>query len=811
MKLKTVAIVYTLILAVTTFAAEQQNPLIHWTFDQIKNNIVQDVSGSCNGKIRGGSVEKYMRPGLYGQAFYFDNGKHYVQVPHSANISLKNNFTVEYVIMPFRVNSYRTIIWKGNRKQKPEAINYFFDIRDGKPELKTKDANGKWIVYATKPLMKANHWYHVIITYNNGQCEFYVNGKKQGSTKYEAGKIESSLIENSADAYIGVGANARSKAYFFYGLIDDIKIWNGKVVNIDKKYASQWRHRQSKFAQRMAVLTTKKKAQAVKLKQQTANEYKTFLKRNAKTAKAPFIATTLPTSSRLVKEPLAFKQIKDFKRSITISAARNEYEGFQVITFAKPAGKSVKIKVNVSKLTKINGTETIPEKNITIGFIKSIESEKPDIPIDFTGKIPDAILNGETGFELKPYDFSPLYIKIFTDNANSGKYTGELTLTCGEFQEKIKINLNVYNFTLPEKGTLKTAFSFFEKFYLKWYNLQSIPDDKKRAIYKFLLSYRLSPNNIYTREAIYPNVKFLKEIKNQTNFFTIRSRGKNKPLSAEKLKDAIEKTRESIKKIKMNGLQDDMYYYSYDEILSHYSDSKLAAVTQINSALKKEFPKLRMMQTSFPDKRIENLFNVWVPVINYFSSAEKREILERLSKRGDEIWWYGADEPHHPYPNYFLDYPVFDCRIIMTLSYMYKVKGILYWSINREWETNTGINKQWPDASWKPYIFSHNTKKRKYKNGMGNLVYPGKHGELLPSLRLENLRDGLEDYEYLMILKKLVAQKGNTALAKQAEILLKVPSNVAVAVDDYSANPENLMNYRNKVALMIEKLKRSPK
>lgn len=42
-----------------------------------------------------------------------------------------------------------------------------------------------------------------------------------------------------------------------------------------------------------------------------------------------------------------------------------------------------------------------------------------------------------------------------------------------------------------------------------------------------------------------------------------------------------------------------------------------------------------------------------------------------------------------------------------------------------------------------------------FKNGMGNYVYPGKDGRILPSLRLENLRDGVEDYEYLVLLKKL--------------------------------------------------------
>jgi len=809
MNLKKITLAYILLSVVSAFAIAQQKPLVHWNFDQIKNNTLKDLSGNCDGKIKGGSVEKYIRLGLNGNAFYFDSGMHYIQVPDAKNISLENNFTVEYIIKPFRVNSYRTIIWKGNRKRKPEAINYYLDIRDGKPELKTKDASGKWLVYACRYRLKPKQWYHIIIAYKDGQCDFYINGKKARSSKYEDGKVNKTLLANDADACIGVGANARSKAYFFYGLIDDIKIWKGRVVKVDQKYGAHWRHLKRKLVKRTAVFEEKEKRRAGKQKQQIVSDYKSFFKKNEKSPNAPFIASSFPSSSRLVKEPIAFKKIKNFKRKIAISAARNEYEGFQIITFANPEGKSVKLNASVSKLTTIDGKGTIPANNISIGFMKSIMSEKPDIPVDFTGEIPDAILNGKTSFEVKPYDFSPLYVKIFTGNTKAGKYTGELTLTCGKFQDKIKINLTVYNFTLPQKGTLKTAFSFFEKFYLSWYNLKSIPDDKKTAIYDFLLSYRLSPNNIYTREAVFPNVKFLKEIKNQTNFFTIRGKGKSKPLSPEQLKEAIDKTRESIKEVKANGLQNDMYYYSYDEILSHYSDGKMAAVTQINTALKKEFPELRMMQTSFPDKRIENLFNVWVPIISYFSSAKKRRILDRLKKRGDEIWWYGADEPYHPYPNYFLDYPVFDCRIIMTLSYMYKVKGILYWCINREWETNVNINKQWPNAAWKPYIFHNSTKKRKYKNGMGNLVYPGKNGELLPSIRLENLRDGLEDYEYFVMLKRLIRKQKNKALIKQAKKLLKVPANVAVAADNYSTNPENLINYRNKIALMIEKLKKN--
>lgn len=93
---------------------------------------------------------------------------------------------------------------------------------------------------------------------------------------------------------------------------------------------------------------------------------------------------------------------------------------------------------------------------------------------------------------------------------------------------------------------------------------------------------------------------------------------------------------------------------------------------------------------------------------------------------------------------------------------------------------------------------------------MGNLVYPGKNGELLPSLRLENLRDGLEDYEYLAMLKRLVAVGRRKCSASKelckAEILLSVPAKVAQTVNSYSDDPVNLMQYREQVAHAIEAL-----
>lgn len=783
-------------------------PVAHWSFDNLDGNTVKDQAGNNDGVMLGGSAEKSLEPGLSGNAFYFDTGKHRMQIKHANAVSLKDDFTIEYIIKPYGIDGYRTIMWKGSRKVKPEAINYFVDIRAGKPELKTKDSQGNWIVFATKPLMKPNKWYHVIITYRNGKCEIFLNGKKQHVNVHESGKIANGLLTNTHDVIIGEGATPRSSSFFFCGLIDDIKIWKGRVVNIDDSYPARWQKLLDDYQKRMDQLKAEEKSKAENLQKKLHEQYTAFFNVNNANADAPFSAAVIPSTSRLVKEADFFKKLTPFNRKVSLAAAGNEYEGFQVIAMPNPAKAGANVEIAASDLTGPN--ERIAAGNITIGYIKSVTTEKPDIPVDFVGAIPDVIMNGIASAELKQADFAPFFVKIYTGSAAPGKYTGSLKLSSGSYSEKIDIELTVHNFTLPEKSSLKMAFSFFEQFYCDWYGVKEPSDEQKMEIYNFLLSYRISPNNIYTRETMYPNLKYLKLLKDRINFFTVKGWGASEPLSEAETAKRIAFYKDIFSKIKAAGLTDDMYFYSYDEVSHHLK--YLPAVKQMSAIMKKEFPGLRLMQTSFPIPEIRDLFNVWSPIFSFFSSEKNLELFESLRKRGDEIWWYSADEPGHPYPNFFLDYPVFDCRIIATLSYMYGVDGVLYWCINREWRNNLKINKKWPDAEWKPYIFHIRLGTRKAKNGMGNLVYPGRNGKLLPSLRLENLRDGLEDYEYITCLK-LAAEKlekadikDKASLLDEARKLLKVPSDVAVAVDKWSGDPRNLLEYRRRLGLIISQI-----
>lgn len=790
-----------------------------WEFESLEDNGFKDSSGKNFAVFKGTEGNKNLfADGLSGKAVRFEGGKYQLKIANSNSVSLKNNFTIRCVFKANKINSYRTLLWKGNRKFEPQQINYYLDIINGKPEFKFKEHNGNWITTSSaKPLIESGKWYSFTVTMDSeGLITGYLNGKQCFKKLYKPG----ALVTNSEALYIGAGESyyGGGIGYPFSGLIDQVSISSG--IHPPKAEGITEFERLVKLYEKKSDATEKLKRQeyinTIKdLSQRDDNlsematlelkalaehaSYNRFFKKNSNAE--DFIISVLPTTSRILRvNDYSSGKFKLEKKAV-ISAARNEYEGFQLILLGNTESDVENIKISLPDLTSTTGG-IIPANSLEWGFIRSIKTSKPQYDVDFVGYYPDPIMEGQQETITAPKNgFSPVYVRVHVDkDVIAGNYTGKIKVG----SKQIDINLRVYDFTLPETSSCKVIFSFFEDSYAKWYNKKNLSDKEKMYIYDFLLKYRVTPNNIYSR-GIYPELKFLPELKKKgANFCTLGYLRRKNPVSTNELKEIISSYSQKFNILKKAGFENEAYLYAFDEVGEQTKAEKDAA-KQIMTAIHKELPEIKTVQTSSPVSELLNCFNVWVPSFSYFVGNEKE--INELGKEGKTFWWYCADSPIAPFPNFFMDYPVFNNRIIFTLSYMYKIEGVLYWAINREWSTNFDIKGEWPEKAWKPYITSVINKKRKDKNGMGNYVYPGKNGRILPSLRLENLRDGVEDYEYLMILKKLVAKNDN----KQAEKLLQVPVNVARAVNQYSENPENLINYRNEIALMIEALKTGSK
>ena len=77
--------------------------------------------------------------------------------------------------------------------------------------------------------------------------------------------------------------------------------------------------------------------------------------------------------------------------------------------------------------------------------------------------------------------------------------------------------------------------------------------------------------------------------------------------------------------------------------------------------------------------------------------------------------------------------------------------------------------------------------------GDGQLLYPGEDGPW-PSVRLANVRDGIEDYEWLQMLER---KKGRAA----AEA---VAAELARGMTDFERSPERVRSARARLADEIE-------
>jgi hypothetical protein len=182
--------------------------------------------------------------------------------------------------------------------------------------------------------------------------------------------------------------------------------------------------------------------------------------------------------------------------------------------------------------------------------------------------------------------------------------------------------------------------------------------------------------------------------------------------------------------------------------------------------------------------------DIWCPELYSFNP----EGAAAEQAQGKLVWWYPAFSTRHPFPDFWVDYPALDNRVIFWLTWKHKLDGLLYWSITNYWKANP-----WESAMTFPGA-----------NGDGTLVYPGDDGGPVNSLRWECLRDGSEDYDYFVLLRDL-AQKARDnpqarELVQQADRLLAIDDSLVRNWREWNPDPAALLKARDDMGETIEKL-----
>jgi Domain of unknown function (DUF4091) len=409
----------------------------------------------------------------------------------------------------------------------------------------------------------------------------------------------------------------------------------------------------------------------------------------------------------------------------------------------------------------------------------------------------------------------------------AGKYNGKISVTKdGNNLETLDLHLEVYNFSLPEQTHLITYFNISKGELGRLYNKPvSNPDIEKlsQAYFDFLFDHRLET---WFNEPLVPELTVngenveLKFNDQRYDYYmnklkikrVILEAGPNELISQIKA-DPFSPTFNKIVKVylatvdsyfKKKGWSDRLVFNSpIDEpnTMKDYEETRQWALLVHEAA-----PGVHFLATESPVSDNPEWGTLRGYVDNFCVHGNslndpkvKQALVEEQAKGGEATWYISCDQAY-PQPNYFIDAPAMDPVMVPWITARYHMNGILYWATN--------FWNQTPDPWLDPvtYISGFDCSNGWVLNGEGSLIYPGDHTKTytgqpdvngpVSSIRFELLRQGIEDYEYLWMLKDL----GDKDFAEKAV------NNLVVDVSAFSRNVEELYLTRRSMARRLEEL-----
>jgi hypothetical protein len=228
------------------------------------------------------------------------------------------------------------------------------------------------------------------------------------------------------------------------------------------------------------------------------------------------------------------------------------------------------------------------------------------------------------------------------------------------------------------------------------------------------------------------------------------------------------------------------------------------------------------MLTKQPEPELIGNVDIWCGLTPEWTPERVRARREA----GEEVWWYICTGPKAPYVTEFIDHPGTELRLWPWQSWQYGVTGLLVWATTY-WTSPAAyphsLQNPWEDPmSWVEGYGTPAGTRSPWGNGDGRFLYPPRRDPNtattpnldgpINSIRWENLRDGMEDYEYFWLLdqqvKRLEAAKGDAALIAEGKRLLVVPPEVSKDLTHFTTDPRPMLEHRDKIARMIERLQK---
>ncbi|HFE53075.1 MAG TPA: DUF4091 domain-containing protein, partial [Bacteroidetes bacterium] len=451
-------------------------------------------------------------------------------------------------------------------------------------------------------------------------------------------------------------------------------------------------------------------------------------------------------------------------------------------------------------------------RGVELRRVEYVPVETPSDAYGSQGHWPDPLPPLKEALQLRPGQNVPMWVAISAPRSQTpGLYRGEIEILQGSRRVAgVPLVVRVLDFTLPAEPTVETAYGVSpERRYFG-----PVSDAQFRRIHDLTMQlcarYRISPyyphrgaNFRYTFEGDPPRAVLdfsafdsaMTRYLDGLHFTTFNVGGLPAELDGHKrgtpeyerlFRDVFGRVQEHLRE---RGWLRKAYWYWVDEPpISQYDDVKKGM-----ALLKRACPDIRRLltcnQEDAPVPEFYGLVNLWVPILDRYNP----DLAHARQKLGETVWWYVCTGPKAPYPNNFIDHPAVNHRIRFWMLDRYGVDGSLYWSIT-----------YWRQSPWEQAM-SVSPSGGNWGNGDGRLLYPPRRTipnepvveAPVPSIRLECLRDGLEDVELLHALRR-------SGDAESLQLVQRAENALVPTLTCFEQNPALLQGWRLVVGRVAE-------
>jgi hypothetical protein len=484
---------------------------------------------------------------------------------------------------------------------------------------------------------------------------------------------------------------------------------------------------------------------------------------------------------------------------VTVSLARNEREGFQLAVTPADDVQLRGVRVSFEPLVDGQGQQ-FPVSGIEqylVGYVcVKTPSGHPDSP-NSPNWCPEVLLP-QRPFDVPFGRTQTVWVNFHATEATPpGTYRGRVVVQPeGLTPRSLPVSVRVRRITLPRVPAMKTAFAIMDGFTRHAYGELTPP--LRRQCIDLMLDHRLNPDDISRTDP--PAVADLLYARdhgmNTFNILNLVPKPKGQPLwtcyapldayGPDFNKELAARVDGYVQELRRQGLAKLAYFYGFDERKAEYDQQ----IKEICKFLKERYPEIATFTTAgymYEKRRLtppdyQDYMDWYCPLTPRYD----RQLSAQLRSQGKQVWWYVCCGPRYPYANFAsVDYPSIEGRLLAWMTFAWEADGLLYWHVNC-WKSPTVIDDNNPYLNWEPGYIGGMT-------GDGCLTYPLKSGPA-SSIRLENIRDGSEDYDYLWLLAQA---KGRDAVEACTSRLIKT-------LTDFNRDPAALEKVRGQIADQLE-------